>query len=72
MSPDDVGERSEVARFLAGFHEPMRPAALAERAAENGAPDEIVGALRSLPDREYTRVAEVSEALGTGNETRRT
>jgi hypothetical protein len=71
MSPDDVEERSEVARFLAGFHEPMRPAALAERAAENGAPEEVVGALRSLPDHEYTRVAEVSEALGTGNETRR-
>jgi hypothetical protein len=71
MSPEDVERRSEIARYLAGFHDPMRPAALAERAAANGAPDEIVAELRSLPDREYTRVAEVSEALGLGQETRR-
>jgi Protein of unknown function (DUF2795) len=71
MTPRDVEERSEVARYLAGFNEPMGPAALADRAAENGAPDEIVQTLRRLPDREYTRVAEVAEALGLGNETRR-
>lgn len=71
MSPDDVELRSALARYLAGFHEPMRPRALAERAARNGAPDDIVGALRNLPNREYTRVAEVAEELGLGHETRR-
>ncbi|GAA0359113.1 DUF2795 domain-containing protein [Actinoallomurus spadix] len=71
MSPDDVERRSDMARYLAGFHEPMRPAALADRAAGNGAPDDVVRDLRKLPDQEYTRVAEVSEALGLGNETRR-
>ncbi|MEV5750036.1 DUF2795 domain-containing protein [Actinoallomurus sp. NPDC052308] len=71
MSPDDVERRSDIARYLAGFHEPMRPAALADRAARNGAPDDVVRDLRNLPDQEYTRVAEVSEALGLGNETRR-
>jgi hypothetical protein len=71
MSPDDVEERSNLARYLAGFREPMRPEALARRAAQNGAPDDITDALRGLPDREYTRVAEVAEALGFGNETRR-
>lgn len=50
---------------------PARPEALAGRAAEQEAPDEIVTSLRHLPDREYARVAEVSDALGYGNETRR-
>lgn len=71
MSPDDVELRSALARYLAGFHEPLHPRRLAERAARNGAPDDIVEALRNLPDRAYTRVAEVSEALGLGHETRR-
>lgn len=71
MSVTDVEGRSTVARYLAGVRYPAHPDALAERAAGQGAPDEIVTAPRRLPDRDYTRVAEVSDALGFGNETQR-
>lgn len=71
MNPHDVEARSTVARYLAGLRYPAHPDALAGRAAEQGAPDEIVTSLRRLPDRAYARVAEVSDALGYGNETRR-
>lgn len=70
MGPDDVEGRSTVARYLAGVGYPARPHALADRAAEQGAPDGVVTALRNLPNRDYTRVAEVAEALGYANETR--
>lgn len=71
MTPRDVEERSEVARYLAGLRKPTRPAELAQRAAESGAPDNVVNALRNLPDQEYSRITEVAEALGLSNETRR-
>ena len=71
MSGQDVEERSALARMLAGARYPARPNELVRHAADGGAPDEAVEALRALPRREYENVADVAEELGYGREERR-
>ncbi|TDC87781.1 DUF2795 domain-containing protein [Actinomadura sp. 7K507] len=71
MSAQDVEGRSALARMLTGVRYPARPNELVRHAAEGGAPDEAVEALRSLPRREYENVADVAEELGYGREERR-
>lgn len=71
MTPDDVEERSAVARVLAGVHYPATPKVLAGHAAGEGAPDVTLTALERLPERSYGSLAEVTDELGYGHETRR-
>jgi hypothetical protein len=71
MTPDDVEERSAVARVLAGVRYPATPGSLVEHAAEEGATDVTVTALERLPERSYGSFAEVTDGLGYGHETRR-
>ncbi|MEU8801789.1 DUF2795 domain-containing protein [Spirillospora sp. NPDC048819] len=71
MSAQDVEGRSALARLLTGVRYPARPNELIRHAAEGGAPDEAVDALRTLPRREYENVADVAEELGYGREERR-
>ncbi|MCW2944169.1 MAG: hypothetical protein JWR24_886 [Actinoallomurus sp.] len=71
MTPRDVENRSALAQVLAGARFPATPEVLAEHAAGQGAPDAVVTALRELPERTYANVADVSDALGYGHETRR-
>lgn len=71
MSAQNVEGRSALARMLAGVRYPARPNELIRHAAEGGAPDAAVEALRTLPRREYENVADVAEELGYGREERR-
>lgn len=71
MSARDVEGRSALARMLTGVRYPARPNELVRHAAEGGASDETVEALRTLPRREYENVADVAEQLGYGREERR-
>jgi hypothetical protein len=71
MTPDDVEERSAVARVLAGVRYPATPGSLGEHAAGEGATDMTVKALERLPERPYGSFAEVTDELGHGHETRR-
>lgn len=70
MSPQDVEERSHLARALAGVRWPARPGDLVEHLAGGEAPDSAVSALESLPDRDYENLADVAEELGYGREDR--
>jgi hypothetical protein len=71
MTPEDVEERSAVARVLAGVRYPATPGALAEHAAGQGAPDVTVAAIEQLPERSYAGLADVTDELGHGHETKR-
>ncbi|WP_242911322.1 DUF2795 domain-containing protein [Actinomadura terrae] len=71
MSARDVESRSALARALTGVRYPARPNELVRHAADGGAPDATIEALRALPRREYENVADVAEELGYGREERR-
>ncbi|TDD96052.1 DUF2795 domain-containing protein [Actinomadura rubrisoli] len=71
MSARDVEGRSALARLLTGVRYPARPDELVAHASGEGAPDEAVGALETLPDRDYENLADVAEELGYGRESRR-
>lgn len=69
ISPQGVEERSELARWISGAGVfPADRAALLARAEEQNAPDSVTGAVRSLPERTFTNLAEVAETLGYGKE----
>ncbi|QXJ20157.1 DUF2795 domain-containing protein [Actinomadura graeca] len=71
MTARDVEGRSALARTLTGVRYPARPGDLVHHAADGGASDDAIGALETLPDREYENVADVAEELGYGREERR-
>ncbi|MBO2463631.1 DUF2795 domain-containing protein [Actinomadura violacea] len=71
MSAGDVEGRSNLARLLSGVRYPARPGDLVAHASGAGADDAAVGALETLPDREYENVADVADELGYGRENRR-
>lgn len=69
MSAADVADRSQVASYLGLGAFPGTGASLADKAAENQAPDDVLRLLRSLPaDQEFRNVQEVWDALGGGTE----
>ncbi|GAA3084828.1 DUF2795 domain-containing protein [Streptosporangium carneum] len=69
ISPQGVEARSELARWISGADVfPADRAALLARAEEQNAPDSVIGAVRSLPERTFTTLAEVAETLGYGKE----
>ncbi|MBB2910971.1 hypothetical protein FHS43_002236 [Streptosporangium becharense] len=72
MSPEDVDRRSNLARWISGVHAfPADRATLIARAEEQSAPDPVLSAVRSLPDRTFENMEDVADALGFGGEQQR-
>ncbi|MFC5746785.1 DUF2795 domain-containing protein [Actinomadura rugatobispora] len=71
MSPQDVEERSALARILTGVRYPARPNELVEHVSGADTPETAISALESLPDRPYENLADVADELGYGREERR-
>ncbi|MET7750182.1 DUF2795 domain-containing protein [Micromonospora sp. NPDC005367] len=72
MSSQDVERRSRLGRFITMSALPGDREALVANARDNGAPDDIVAALQTLPDgTRYQTISEVWAALGNKNETTR-
>jgi hypothetical protein len=53
----------QVQKYLGGIDYPASAADIVEKAESAGAPDEVLEALRGLPDREYDSPPAVSKAL---------
>lgn len=53
----------EVQKFLGGIDYPASRDDLVRKAEDSGAGDEVLDALRNLPDRRYEDPTEVSEAV---------
>ncbi|MEU4723294.1 DUF2795 domain-containing protein [Nonomuraea dietziae] len=65
MSSRQVDRRSEVSRWISGTHAfPADRDTLLERARSQSAPDGVLAAIRSLPDRVYDNMEAVAEELG--------
>lgn len=72
MTPDDVEQRSRLARFIGQSALPGDRTALRHSAQENEAPGDILAELDRLPDEtEFQNVSEVWAALGHNNEQER-
>jgi Protein of unknown function (DUF2795) len=72
MTPDDVEQRSRLARFIGLSALPGDRAALRRSAEDNEAPGDVLAELDRLPgDKEFQNVAEVWAALGHSNEQQR-
>jgi hypothetical protein len=72
MTPDDVEQRSRLARFIGLSALPGDRAALRRSAEDNEAPGDVLAELDRLPaDSEFQNVAEVWAALGHSNEKQR-
>jgi hypothetical protein len=73
MTPDDVEERSQLARFLDPSVFPASRDGLVESAQRNEAPDVVLDRLRQLPgDQQFHNTQDVARAAGLGTEERRT
>ncbi len=69
MTPADVNERSDIARYIEPHKLPAGRAALLRHLDATGAPDEVVDAIRRLPDgRQFSTVGEIVRALGSHTE----
>ncbi|MEU8204315.1 DUF2795 domain-containing protein [Streptosporangium sp. NPDC049046] len=69
ITPQGVQARSELARWISGADTfPADRATLLARAEEQGAPDAVLGAVRSLPEQTFDTLADVAQALGYGKE----
>ncbi|PZG15968.1 hypothetical protein C1J01_22405 [Nonomuraea aridisoli] len=67
MSAQKVERRSDLARWISGVHAfPADRATLLERARSQSAPDGVLSALRSLPDRTFDNLEDVAQELGIG------
>ena len=53
--------RVEVRIILRNVHFPLMKPNLIQQALKHGASREVIGVLKSLPDKEYTNAAEVSK-----------
>ncbi|MGW2151450.1 DUF2795 domain-containing protein [Nonomuraea bangladeshensis] len=71
MTGQSVDARADLAKWLSDTHWPKSKADLLRQAEEADAPDRVTDMVRSLPEREYTNMADVGEALGLGVEKRR-
>ncbi|KQX62926.1 hypothetical protein ASD06_11975 [Angustibacter sp. Root456] len=73
MTPADVEERSQLARFLDPSAFPASGEELVAAAQANQAPDVVVDRLRRLPAGEqFENTQDVARAAGLGTEERRT
>jgi hypothetical protein len=65
MSRQQVESRSELARWISGVHAfPAERAELLERAQSQSAPEPVLAAIRSLPDRTFDNVEDIAKELG--------
>lgn len=65
LRPEDVDSRSNLARWISGVHAfPADRATLLSRAESRFAPEPVLAALRTLPDRAYANTQEVATELG--------
>lgn len=55
---------NEVQKYLKGVDYPARKDDLVMTAKDNGAPDEVVSAIQSMPDEEYIGPQDVSKSMG--------
>ena len=53
--------RVEVRNILKNLHFPLMKQNLIQQALKHGASGEVIGVLKSLPDKEYTNVADVGK-----------
>jgi len=61
-----MGGRSpaNIAGFLEGIDFPATKDELVDHAEDNGAPQEVIDVLESLPNQEYTSMADVMSGVG--------
>jgi len=72
MRPEDVDSRSDLAKWISGVHAfPADRATLLSRAESRFAPEPVLTALRSLPDRGYANTEDVARELGIAGGGRR-
>jgi hypothetical protein len=71
LDEQDADARAELARFLAPSAFPARTDELLAVAEQAFAPDEVLAALRALPDDRYENVQAVWAAIGGPIETKR-
>ncbi|MFI6520664.1 DUF2795 domain-containing protein [Spirillospora sp. NPDC050679] len=71
MSASDVEERSALARTLTGVRWPATAEDIRAHVSDGDVPEGAVAALETLPDREYTNLADVAQELGYGKEEHR-
>jgi hypothetical protein len=60
---NDLPMAIQAQKYLGGIDYPASAADIAKKAESSGAPDEVLEALRGLPEREYDSPTAVSEAL---------
>ncbi|MER5626236.1 DUF2795 domain-containing protein [Streptosporangium sp. NPDC002544] len=69
LSAQEMDSRSDLATWISGTHAfPADRETLLERARAQSAPDEVLSAIRSLPDRTYENMEGVAQELGLGGE----
>lgn len=69
MSPGQVDTRSELAKWISGTQAfPAGRESLLERARSEGAPEEVLSIVRSLPDRTYENMQDVASELGLSSD----
>jgi hypothetical protein len=67
MNRQEVNSRSDLATWISGTHTfPADRETLLERARSQSAPDGVVSAIRSLPDRIFENTEDVAKELGLG------
>ncbi|NAS22103.1 DUF2795 domain-containing protein [Herbidospora sp. NEAU-GS84] len=65
MTSREVDSRSELAKWISGTHVfPADRAALLKQAQSEGAPDEVLDLVGSIPDRTYENLQDVVDELG--------
>jgi hypothetical protein len=64
LSPEQVRDRSDLARHLRGSIFPANRDEITRCAEDEQASPSLVAALRKIPDHEYRNVEEVWEAMG--------
>jgi NaMN:DMB phosphoribosyltransferase len=55
---------AKVSKYLKGMHFPADKQRVVSYAREHDAPDDVVGALKSMPDNEFDSMAGVWHAVG--------
>ncbi|WP_327105810.1 DUF2795 domain-containing protein [Nonomuraea glycinis] len=71
ISQEGVDVRSDLAKWLSDADFPATAQELLRHAERMDAPDRVTELVSSLPERRYTNMAEIGEALGLGVEKRR-
>jgi hypothetical protein len=72
LDGEDVQRRSDFATFVSSTHYPAARDDLVDRAVDSGAPDWVLGMIRSLPaDRQFANLSEIWTTLGGGAEAQR-